>query len=431
MVISTHPVEATTMQNGLRLVARPVPSAHSVALSVHVRSGACHEQSAADSGLAHFLEHVCYKGSVRRPSERAMALEMDDLGGFFNATTADEYTTFDCVVADSDAVQALDLLLDAVSAPLIRDADIEHERAIIRDEIDAAADSPELIAHDALSEMLWPRHPLGRPMGGTRESVDALPAERVRDYHRAQYSPDACVVVAAGAIRPEHLERAAEAAVQSWALGKPARLVPVTNPVSEQRVAIRRRDYDQATISMGLRTIGERDPDQYALTLFGSILGGGSSSRFYGRLRTELGLCYDAGAVADLLGDHGMLHLFATTDSAQAVRVVQEMGTQLARLCEDDTPAELARAQRRFHVMTQIDRDAWGVEAAWFGRRDLLGLPPVSSSEAQDCIEAVTINDLRRVAAGIRDGDALRVAAVVPPSTDAGALHAAVAGLRA
>lgn len=295
--------ELVTFANGLRVVVVPMPHARSVALSMYVSAGSRFE-TAADAGLSHFVEHLCFKGTERRPRPKDVAIEIDAMGGSINAATEREYTVYYAKVTPEHAARALDILGDMVRRSLFVPGEVERERGVVLEELAAVEDAPDEHVDVLLDGLLWPGQAHGRDIAGTPETVAAIGRDRLYDYYRAQHVANGVVVAIAGAID----ERAALALVQAqlgdWAPGTPATWTPNT-PGAGSRVQVLAKDTEQTHLALGLPATGARDADRYPLGLLSVVVGEGMSSRLFLRLREELGLCYDVRSQLTQLLDTG------------------------------------------------------------------------------------------------------------------------------
>ena len=414
--------EIATLDGGLRVVACPMPHARSVAISIYINAGARYEASDADAGLSHFLEHLCFKGTPRRPTPRDVAIEIDALGGLFNAATDRELTVYYGKVAADDAAPALDLLADAVQHSLLRDEEIERERRVVLEELAAVEDAPDEQASLALDGLLWPDQPIGRDVAGTPASVAAIEPGRIRAYYREQYVANAAVVAVAGAVEPEALHGLVQSAADGWAAGSPAAWVPARREPGAERVRVVAKETEQAYVSLGVRGLDARDDDRHALGLLSVALGEGMSSRLFMRLREELGLCYDVHTSTSFMRDAGAFAVHAGVDPGNAAATVEEIARQLASVRSSIDAAELARAKQQVRSRIQLQLEESRAVSAWYGTRAALDLPLISPDAAIANFEAVTLDDIARVASRLIVEDELRLA-VVGPIADAGPLE--------
>jgi predicted Zn-dependent peptidase len=407
----------TTFPNGLRLLVSPMPHAHSVAISVYLAAGSRFEHTTEDAGVAHFLEHLCFKGTKRRPRPLDVSIEIDAIGGTINAATNRELTVYYAKVTPEHQERALDVLLDVLRNSLCLDREIERERGVILEELAAVEDSPSEQVGVLLDELLWADQPHGRDIAGTPESVTRLDSDLIRAYYHGQYVANAAVISIAGAVDVDQTRALVERYAADWRSGTPCNWVPNIEELRGPRVRVIQKDTEQAHVAIGLHGIDIHDPDRYALDLLSIVLGEGMSSRLFARLREDLGLCYDIHSYLAHLLDTGMFAVYAGVDP------VREISRELckARRPIDADELERAKAVTRARVLLRIE-DSRAVSAL-YGSQAILDLPLVSPEETLARSAAVTIEDVERVAARVIRDDGLHLG-VVGPIEDVAALEA-------
>jgi predicted Zn-dependent peptidase len=404
--------ELLTLANGLRVVVVPMPHARSVALSIYVSAGSRFE-AAADAGLSHFVEHLCFKGTERRPRPKDVAIEIDAMGGSINAATEREYTVYYAKVTPEHAARALDVLGDMVRHSLFAPAEVERERGVVLEELAAVEDSPDEHVGVLLDGLLWPGQAHGRDIAGTPETVAAIGRERLYAYYRAQHVANGVVVAIAGAIEAGAARELVERTFGGWAAGAPASWAP-NRPTLGPRVHLLAKDTEQAHLALGLPGFGAADPDRYPLGLLSVVVGEGMSSRLFLRLREELGLCYDVRSQLTQLLDTGSFAVSAGVDTARAAEAVGEIARELARAREPVSAAELERAQGLVRSRIQLYMEDTQSVAGWYGARAVRGLPLDAPEQVIGCFERVSVDDVTRVAQAVLRDEALHLAAIGP-----------------
>ena len=417
--------QVSTLDNGLQLVLTELPHARSVSISIYLRAGQRYEAAPEDAGISHFVEHLCFKGTERRPGPRLVAAEIDSLGGSFNAATDRELTVYYGKVTPDRFPEALDLLVDMLRGSQCRDEEIERERGVILEELAAVEDAPDEHASVLLDGLLWPGEPLGRDIAGAPRSIGALSGERLRGYYRSQYVANAVVVSIAGALPAAEARERAANAVADWPAGEPAGWVPAGGQPPGPLLRLLEKETEQAHLGLGLRGLDSRDEDRHALALLSIVLGEGMSSRLFIRLREELGLCYDVHSSAAYLRDTGAFSVHAGVDPTNAAETVREIVAALACLRSPIEAAELARAKQLVRSRIQLQLEDTRSVSAWHGSRLALGLPLRQPEEAIAGFERVTLEDVERVARRLVRGDRLQLA-VVGPIADASVLEDAL-----
>ena len=401
-----------TLDNGLRVSVLPVPHARSVSISVYVAAGSRYEATAEEAGLSHFLEHLCFKGTTRRPKPMQISVEIDAMGGNMNAATNRELTVYYAKMTPEYVPQALDLIADLLTDSQLLDAEVERERDVILEELAAVEDSPSEQVGVLLDEILWPGQPHGRDIAGTVASVEGMPNDRIRDYYRRQYVANGAVVSIAGAITVDEARPLVERHFNAWRSGDPLPLVAHQDDPRGPRVQVIEKELEQTHLSLGMRGVSSLDEDRYALDLLSVILGEGMSSRLFARLREELGLCYDIHSYMSTLSDTGMFGIYSGVDPERAIRAVQEIGRELHRATEPIAADELERAKSVVRSRTQLRLEDTRAVSALYGSQIILGLPLRTPDEALAISMAVTAEDVERVAKRVITDDALQLAAV-------------------
>ena len=409
--------ETITLENGLRLIATPVPHARSVSISLYLAAGARYEQP-QDAGLSHFVEHLCFKGTARRPLPRDIASEIDGMGGTLNAATDREFTVYYAKVTPELAEQALDVLTDLVRHSLFREQEVERERGVILEELAAVEDSPAEQSGILLDSLLWPDQPHGRDVAGTPETVSALTTQRLVDYYRQQYVANATVISIAGAIDEARTGDLVAAATSDWVPGEPAAWLRATDEPLGARLGAISKETEQAHLSFGMRGLSFADEDRYALDLLSVVLGEGMSSRLFMRLREDLGLCYDIHTFVSHLRDAGSFGLYAGVDPRQAREAAWEIVSELRRALEPVSVDELERAQQMLRTRLQLGMEDTRAVSAWYGSQEALGIPRMTPEQVTARTDAVSIEDVQRVATRLISDDRLHFALVGPLDGD-------------
>ncbi len=414
----------TTLPNGLRLLVTPMPYARSASASIYVAAGSRYEATPAEGGLSHFLEHLLFKGTKRRPKPLDISMEIDGIGGNINAATNRELTVYYAKVTPEHLAGAVDILGDMIRNSLLPEHEIERERDVILEELAAVEDSPPEQVGVLLDETLWPGQPHGRDIAGTEESVEALSAAAIRVYYHRQYVPNSTVVSIAGAVDPAEVRDLVGRAFEDWRAGDPLPWVPNQRPTVRPVVRVHDKDTEQVHLSFGLHGVASDDDDRYALDLLSVILGEGMSSRLFARLREELALCYDIHSYMATLRDCGMFGVYAGVDPERAIEAAREIAKELARVCVSVGADELERAKAVSRSRTQLRLEDTRSVSALYGSQAILGLPLRTPEQTLARSAAVTVEDAERVAVRVMRGSALHVAAVGP--VDAAALQSAV-----
>jgi predicted Zn-dependent peptidase len=399
-----------TLKNGVRVVCDPVAGAQTLALTIAIGRGS-RSESADQSGWAHLLEHMVFKGAGER-SARDIVEVIEAQGGHINAATGHERTSFQVRALKGGLPLGMAVLADLIQRPTLTVRDLAKEKPVIAQEIAEAADTPDDLVFELAQARAFEGQPLGRPILGTRKSVGAASAARLAAYRASLYAPDAIVIGAAGAVNEDELLALAERDFSG-----PAQAEPPSSPAlatftgGQAQVA---RTLEQAHLVLLLPAPGLRDPDYFALRLFAEILGGGMSSRLFQEVREQRGLAYAIDAYADCYADTGVLGVYAGTGAETAADTARVAGEQIAALIEHVEDAELARAKAQLRAATFMAAESTMARAEQAAGQLLTFGRLFSIAETAEAIDAVTTADLARVGERILSGRASACAVLGP-----------------
>ena len=406
-------MHSRTLANGLQLLMSEIPYAKSVGISVYLRAGSRFEENPQTEGISHFLEHMCFKGTARRPNPRDISFEIDALGGAINAATQREMTIYYAKVTTEFLEPTLDLMLDMVRHSICVHEEIERERGVILEELAAVEDSPGELATLLLDSLMWPGQPHGRDIAGTKESVTSITRDQILAAYKRQYVASSAVISIAGAINPAELHELINTFVDNWVYGTPTPWIENVSG-SGASSALIAKETGQAHIALGMPSIGSRNEHRYALNLLSICLGEGMSSRLFMRLREELGLCYDIHSYATELLDTGMFGLYAGVDPKHTFEALSEIRRELDRLSTSVSQEELGRAQAVVRSRIQLQLEDTRAVSGWYGSRATLGMPLQTPEETLALYQSVTIQDIQEIAEQIVQPDNAHLAIVGP-----------------
>jgi predicted Zn-dependent peptidase len=401
---TADPHRRTVLPSGLRVVTQEMPAARSVSVAIFVPVGSRHEDD-EHAGLSHLLEHLVFKGTRGYPEAGTLSQRVEGVGGSVNASTDRELTVYSSKVPAGQATVALEAVSELALHPLLRAADLRAEKPVIVDEIRMYVDSPSDHVFTMFDELLYGKHPLGREIAGTIGSVRRATHEAVVDHWRAAYRLGGTVLSVAGAIgHDEVLRAAAEWQVGGPELnGRPTRRQPsaIGRPVPAEAGALRvsHRQLSQGNLCIGMPGVARDDPDRWALDLLGAILGDGMGSRLFLELRERRSLVYDVSTFSAMYADVGTFGVHAGFDPEDAQRVVRAILEQLERIVSDPVrPEELDRARAYTRGRLELRMEDSGAVAGWIGTGETLLPRILTVDEVIEQLEAVTIDDLLRVA---------------------------------
>ncbi|MGB2694826.1 MAG: pitrilysin family protein, partial [Dehalococcoidia bacterium] len=363
----------------------------------------------------HFVEHLCFKGTERRPTPREISEAIDSVGGIINAATDRELTVYYCKVGRPHFELALDVLADLIRHPLFKPDEAEKERQVIIEELASVADSPAQQVDVLLDETLWPDQPLGRDIAGSEESVNALSRQMAVDFLHQQYVPNNAVISVAGAITHDETVARIEEVLGDWTPGSPSAWFPAIDGQEAPRSALKYKSTEQAHLSLAVPGYPITHPDRYALSLLSVLLGEGMSSRLVMELREERGLCYDVHSYVSYFLDTGAFTLYAGVDPARAKEALAALLEELVRLRDDGASAEeLSRAKELAKGRLILRMEDTRAVSDWLGAQELLMGRIRTVDEVTEHIDAVTEDDLRRVTRDLLVSDRLNLAVVGP-----------------
>ncbi|HEV8565449.1 MAG TPA: pitrilysin family protein [Actinomycetota bacterium] len=397
------PIDRTEFSSGLRVVTERMPSARSVSLGFWVLAGS-RDEAPAISGSSHFLEHLLFKGTATR-SARDIAEAFDAVGGDVNAFTAKEYTCYYARVLDRDLPMAVDHLCDMLQSSMIRGADLDAERQVILEEIHMHEDSPEDVVYDLFTETLWPEHPLGRPILGTKETIADAGRASVRRFYKRHYVPGNLVIAAAGGVRHQELlgllashiatgKARTDGQAASWNLRAGG-----TAPVPSGKSLVKRKKTEQANILLGTNGLARTDPDRFAFLIVNTALGGGMSSRLFQEVREKRGLAYSVYSYHSQYTEAGVFSAYAGSTPARAKDVIGLLRRELDDVAGGGiTEEEFDRAKGHVKGSLVLSLEDPGSRMSRIGKSEIAHGEILTVDQSLRRIEAVTLEDARRVA---------------------------------
>jgi predicted Zn-dependent peptidase len=406
--------ERHTLSNGLRVLTAPLGHAQSVACYVMLAAGSRYE-NASNRGIAHFAEHMFFKGTERRPTARDIAMEVDSIGGEFNAFTSKEYTGYYIRCAGEQRDQAFDVLVDMLRHSKFDAEELEREKGVIIEEMNMYVDTPRDYIGSVYEELLFGSNPLGWETLGTKETIENTSRQTFLDYIGEWYKPSRMVVGCAGAVGDDILSML-ETVVGDIPAGDTGTPAPASvEETTEPRVRVHRKDSDQANVAVGVPSYPTDHPDRYVLQLLGTVLGTGMSSRLFTEVRERRGLAYYVFAYNNSFTDAGTLYAQAGVDLKRAEEAVEVIANEFRKLADEPVPAEelekaRSLAKGRFVLQTESPT---GLLVSGL-RREVLEGAAAEPKEILAGLDAVTAEDLQRVAQDVIGGSGLRCAVIGP-----------------
>ena len=396
------PIRRTEFESGLRVVTERMPGSRSVALGFWVQTGSRDEEPRI-SGSSHFLEHLLFKGTNTR-SARDIAEAFDAVGGDVNAFTAKEYTCFYSRVLDRDLPMAVEFLADMLQHSVIKAADLDAERKVILEEINVHEDTPDDLVHDLFNETLWPDHPLGRPVLGTVQSIEAASRRSILGFYRKHYVPGNLVVVATGNVEHDRLLEDLDRLMgtgpvrsegpSTWSLRAAGEA-----PSPSGRRLVKRRKTEQAHIVIGTNGFSRSDPDRFALGVVNAALGGGMSSRLFQEVREKRGLAYSVYSYTTMFAEAGVCAVYAGTTPTRADEVLALIREELDSLASDGlTEQEFERAKSHMKGSLVLSLEDPGGRMSRLGKSEISHGEVLTMDQILKRLDAVTLENAHRAA---------------------------------
>jgi predicted Zn-dependent peptidase len=406
-----------TLDNGLRLVTATMPHTRSVSISFFIGAGSRYE-SDKQAGISHFIEHLCFKGTSERPTATDICSAVEGVGGILNGGTDKELTVYWCKVAQPHFAIALEVLADMLLNSRFDSADIEKERQVIIEEIKMSLDSPSQRVAMLIDELLWPGHPLGRDIAGTKESVSAITRDTILDYLAKQYQPLNTVLAIAGDIQHQEAVNMVSQQIGTWANSKPQLSYSPYQENLARRVLIETRDTEQTQLCLALPGLSITHPERFKLDLLNVILGEGMSSRLFTEIRDKLGLAYNIQSYAEHLLDTGSIIISAGVDPKNLTVTIRAVLEELARLKTTTPESELDKAKELFKGRILLRLEDSRSVTSWMGGQEILTGRILSVDEVIAIVDAITTEELKQLAEQIFVGEQLRLSVVGPVQAD-------------
>ena len=384
-----------TLDNGIRLVTESMGHVRSVSLGVWLTRGSRHETE-QHGGVAHFVEHMLFKGTATRSAEE-IAQAIDSIGGQLDAFTAKEYASYYVKVLDQHLPLAVDILSDIVLHPAFNETDLEREKKVVLEEIKMVEDTPDDLVHELFTQSFWEDHPLGRPILGTKESVEALTPRDLRDHFDDSYVARNIIISAAGNLEHGWVRDMVEKAFASMPAGTAAQAVRPPRVVP--KVVIRPKDLEQSHLCMGASSYPQNHDDRYSSYVLNTMLGGSMSSRLFQNIREKRGLAYSVSSGLSAYHDAGSLTVYAGCANEAVGEVLDLVVQELRGLKHTDTPdAELRRAKDHLKGSVMLSLENTASRMSHLARQEIYFDRQFNLDETLEGIERVTAADIRRVA---------------------------------
>ncbi len=408
-----------TLPNGLRIILIPRPASLASTVQVFVEAGSEYETHATN-GLSHFLEHMMFKGTTNRPKSNMIAAELDALGADFNAFTTRILTSYYAKAENHKLPQIIDLVSDLYLNPLFEHAEIEKERGVIIEEIKMYEDSPSDQAGALYAKVLHGDQPAGWKTEGTREVVNALTREDFAKYRSVHYVAPKTIVVIAGVFKEAQVLKQITELFGSLPVSKIVAKPKTVPAEAGPRVELYKKDFAQTQLVLGMRAFSIHDKRRRAIQVLSNILGGGMSSRLWRRIREDMSAAYSIGSHVDLGLDHGDLSISAGIDHAKLKEVITASLEELVKISKELVPAEeLQKAKDHLVGNFIIGLETSDDFTGYYGFQEVATKAPIVPEDVVAAVQAVTREDVRKVARALIKQDNLYLAVVGPHDNQA------------
>ncbi len=409
--------QKTTLDNGLRLITAAMPHTRSVSISFFIGTGSRYETE-AHAGISHFIEHLCFKGTSKRPTAKEISTAIEGVGGILNGGTDKELTVYWCKIAQPHFHLALDVLVDMLLCSKFDPAEIEKERQVIIEEIHMGNDSPSQRVAMLIDELLWPEHPLGRDIAGNKDSVAAITRDMFLNYLADQYQPSNTVVTIAGDIQHQKIVTAVNQTLGNWTNQQPRPGYAAYKEQPAQRLRVETRDTEQVQLCLALPGLSLHHPKRFSLDLLNVILGEGMSSRLFTEIRDKLGLAYSIHSYVDHFLDTGSITISAGVETKNLQVAIKAILEELSRLKEIIPESELVKVKEFSKGRLLLRMEDSRSVAGWMGGQEILTGRILSVDEVMSIVDAITTEELQQLAQELLVTNQLRLAVVGPVPPD-------------
>src|SRR3954454_4206207 len=397
--------QLTELDSGLRVVSERIDTVRSVALGFWIRTGS-RDETVAEAGGSHFLEHLLFKGTSRFTSQEIDQI-FDGMGAEINAGTGKETTSVYSRFLDQHFERAFDVMSDMVLRPAY--PDIDSERQVVIEEIAMYEDEPSDKVHDVLSGAIFGDHPLGRPIIGRAEVISSVPVPQIAQWHDHRYVAGNIVVAAAGNLDHDRIVELVDSAVGGAAPGDDGASTPSVAPT----IRFHAKETEQYHLALGGQGLARGDDRRFAMRLLDTILGGSTSSRLFQEVREKRGLAYSVYSYTSQFADAGTVALYVGTRPDNVQEAMKVIGTELGRLQSDGvTPEELDRARENVKGRTVLSMESTAARMNRLGSSVLMGVPLLTVDEIVAAIDAVTLEDVSSLARELFDPTRMSAAGV-------------------
>ncbi len=407
----TEGYRKSQLPNGIRVITERMPHVRSVAVGVWVETGSRHEQDGRD-GVSHLIEHLVFKGTANRTAED-IARTMDSVGGQMDAFTTKEHTCFYVQVLDEHLPLAVEMLTDILLHPLFNADELEREKSVVLQEIKMVEDTPDDVIHDLFAAQIWPDHPLGKPILGTRDSVNAFTREAVLAYFEEEYTPPRLIIAVAGNVTHDRV-------VELFGMGfngfsRAVSLRRSEPPKLTPSVDIVHKSLEQVHLVMGFPGLHQAAPERYALFLLNDIIGGSMSSRLFQEVRERQGLVYSIHSGVQAFLDGGTTYVYAASDVQNFSKVLKSILKELRDLKKNGVAAdELKRAKDHLKGSLMLSLESTSSRMNRLAKHEMHLGSFLTLDQMIASIEAVRLDDVEALIGLVLDEERLALTTLGP-----------------
>ena len=397
-------IKKSILNNGIRVISERIPYASSVSIGIWVANGSRHERRESN-GVAHFIEHLLFKGTDRR-SSLDIAREIDSVGGVLNAFTSREYVCYYAKVLDKFLPRAVDLLTDLFLFSKFDAEEIEKERRVVLQEISMMEDTPDDLIHDLFHQHFWEGHPLGMSILGDVESVSGLSRDDIVDYKNQMYRGDDIIISAAGNLNHDELIRLLEEHLSTIPAGNGRGESAL--PVYQRRIELVEKDLEQVHVCLGLRGVQQNHPQRYDAFIMNAILGGSMSSRLFQEVREKSGLAYSVYSYIASHADAGSLVVYAGASPDNSAELLEIMLKELGRFKEEPVPeAQLDGAREQLKGNLLLSLESSDNRMSRLAKNEIYFGGPLPLSDIMEGFDRVSSESIQKLASELLDNSTL------------------------
>lgn len=402
------------LKNGLRIITVPMADNKTVTVLVLVEAGSKYEKK-EENGISHFLEHMCFKGTVKRPGAGDLSLELDALGTESNAFTSHEFTGYYAKAYSKNVYKLIEIIADMYLNPIFDEKEIDKERGVIIEEMNMYKDLPMRKVGDLFMELLYGDTPAGRTILGDKDFIKKINQKNFIDYRQKHYVATATTVIVAGDIDETEVFKAIENNFQKVVSNKKGSKEKVQEHQTKPQIKIEYKKTDQSHLVLGVRTFDFFQKESLIVSLLAGVLGAGMSSRLFKKLRDELGVCYYVRVDNDTYSDHGYLGISAGVDNQrveEVIKVILDEAKKLKTILIEDK--ELKKVKEKIIGSLILGLESSEAYAEYYGLQEILRKPVEKPKEKIKKIKQITAEDIKRIANKIFEDKRLNLAIIGP-----------------